>query len=85
MLSDTELQVLAEADPAADITLSPIESHHFLRATLDAARPATDSAPARGWRSRAVRVGIGALAIGVAVPTLAFALRHELEAASKGP
>lgn len=75
MLSDPELQLLAEADPAGNITMSPIESHHFLRSTLDASRPASDmvAISARRQRSRAVRVGIGALAIGAAVPTLAFA------------
>lgn len=74
MSFEPELRTLAEADPAADVTLSPIERHALLRATLDAAQP--DSNPATdvgGWRSRAVRIGIGAVALGIAVPALAFA------------
>lgn len=74
MFTDSELKALAEADPAADVTLSPIESHHLLRTTLDAS-PSTTS-PARGWRNRVVRVGIGAIALGVAVPALAFAANY---------
>lgn len=72
MFSDPGLQSLAEADPAAGITLSPIEAHHLLRTTLEADSEAV-AAPTRNWRSRAARIGIGAAAIGVAVPTLAFA------------
>lgn len=72
MFSDPGLQSLAEADPAAGITLSPIEAHHLLRTTLEADSEAA-AAPTRSWRSRAARIGIGAAAIGVAVPTLAFA------------
>ena len=74
MSFDPELRMLAEADPAADVTLSPIEGHALLRATRDSSQ--TDSDPVTavsGWRSRAARIGIGAAAIGVAVPTLAFA------------
>lgn len=71
MHTDPDLKLLAEADPAADVSLSPIESHHLLRTTLDASPSATS--PARGWRNRVVRVGIGAVALGIAVPALAFA------------
>lgn len=74
MSTDPDLQLLAEADPAADVTLSPVEAHVFLRATLDPPAGTGGVASEREgrWRRRATRIGAGAIALGVAVPALAY-------------
>ncbi|MEA5055396.1 MAG: hypothetical protein VB093_18415, partial [Propionicimonas sp.] len=73
MFTEPELEMLAQADPARDVRLSQSESHALLRATLEAPGRTSISLPlAERWRNRAVRIGIGAAALGIVVPALAY-------------
>ncbi len=71
MFTDEDLELLGQADPAREVTLSRVEAHTLLAATLDALEAQPVSPTAR-WRKRAVRIGIGAASLGIAVPVLAY-------------
>ena len=66
--SDPELAVLMEADPAADVTLTPTEARVYLAATLaDSSR----TRPTR-WRRRAIAATALLVGLGISVPGVAY-------------
>jgi hypothetical protein len=69
--TDPELQALAEADPAAGITLTPAEAHVYLAAALGAGAGAR---PSR-WRKRVAAAVAVVVGVGVVVPGIAYAGR----------
>lgn len=66
--SDPELAALLEADPAADVTLTPTEAHVYLAATL------ADTSRTRQtrWRRRAIAAAALLVGLGISVPGVAY-------------
>jgi hypothetical protein len=70
MNSDAELDILKQADPAADIRLTRAEAHVYLAATLDAVQPGR----ARRRTKRTVATIGAVLGLAVGVPAAAYAV-----------
>lgn len=66
--SDPELAALLEADPAADVTLTPAEAHVYLTAALNEPTP---TRPSR-WRRRAIAATAVLVGLGISVPGVAY-------------
>lgn len=66
--SDPELAALMEADPAADVTLTPTEARVYLAATLAGS---SRTRPTR-WRRRAIAATALLVGLGISVPGVAY-------------